>query len=127
MQTLHETPVLPRNAIRLALGAPPPVTGSELPPALQALVAAELADQIEQIKITPQGLSTEEMSRLWTALHAHYRPSAVYQVSVVLIESKSSRKSALPVRTPNLVAIRWSRRSRPPPAPTSGSSRAPRW
>ena len=109
MQTLHETPVLPRNAIRLALGAPPPVTGSELPPALQALVAAELADQIEQIKITPQGLSTEEMSRLWTALHAHYRPSAVYQASVVLIESKSSRKSALPVRTPNVVAITWRR------------------
>jgi Pvc16 N-terminal domain len=109
MQTLHETPVLPRDAIRLALGAPPPVTGSGLPPAQQALVAAELADQIEQIKILPQSLSTEEMSRLWTALHAHYRPSAVYQASVVLIESKRSRKSALPVRTRNVAAITWRR------------------
>ena len=109
MQTLHETPVLPRDAIRLALGAPPPVTGSGLPPAQQALVAAELADQVEQIKITPQSLSTEEMSRLWTALHAHFRPSAVYQASVVLIESKRSRKSALPVRTRNVAAITWRR------------------
>jgi hypothetical protein len=109
MQTLHETPVLPRDAIRLALGAPPPVTGSGLPPAQQALVAAELADQIEQIKISPQSLSTEEMSRLWTALQAHYRPSAVYQASVVLIESTRSRKSALPVRTRNVAAITWRR------------------
>ena len=64
MHTLHETPVLARDAIRLALGAPPPVIGSVLPPAQRSLVAAELADQIEQIKITPQSLSTEEMSRL---------------------------------------------------------------
>jgi uncharacterized protein DUF4255 len=109
MHTLHETPVLARDAIRLALGAPPPVTGSVLPPAQRSLVAAELADQIEQIKITPQSLSTEEMSRLWTALQAHYRPSAVYQASVVLIESKRSRKSALPVRVAHLKAVTWRR------------------
>jgi hypothetical protein len=107
MQLLHDTPVLARDAIRLALGAPPPVTGSVLPPAQQALVAAELADQIEQIKISPQSLSTEEMSRLWTALQAHYRPSAVYQASVVLIESKRSTKRALPVRSHNVNVFTW--------------------
>src|SRR3954470_8964115 len=47
-QLLHERPALDRGAIRTALGAPPPVTGSALPPALQALSAAELADQVEQ-------------------------------------------------------------------------------
>jgi hypothetical protein len=107
MQTLHETPVLAREAIRLALGAPPPVTGGVLPPAQQSLVAAELADQIEQIKICPQSLSTDEMSRLWTALQAHYRPSVVYQASVVLIESKRSTKGALPVRSPNVKVVTW--------------------
>jgi len=35
MQALHETPVLSRDAIRRALGAPQPVTGSVLPPAQQ--------------------------------------------------------------------------------------------
>ena len=61
MQVLHETPVLTRAAIRSALNPPvPPVTGSLLPTRYQALPASELADQIEQIKITPAVLNTEE-------------------------------------------------------------------
>jgi len=107
MQALHETPVLSRDAIRRALGAPQPVTGSVLPPAQQALVAAELADQIEQIKICPETLSSEEMSKLWTALQAHFRPSAAYQASVVLIESRRSTRPALPVLTPNVKVFTW--------------------
>jgi len=109
MQALHETPVLSRDAVRLALGPPPPVTGAVLPPAQQSLVAAELADQVEQIRIAPHSLTTDEMSRLWTALQAHYRPSAVYQASVVLIESKRSTKSALPVRSRNVTTVTWRR------------------
>ena len=46
-----------------------------------------LADQLEQIKITPEYLSTEEMSKLWTAVQSHYRPTAAYMATVVLIES----------------------------------------
>jgi hypothetical protein len=110
MQRLHETPVLTRDAIRTAL-APPQLVGGGggLPPTLQALSTSELADQIEQIKITPQTMSTEEMSKLWAALTAHYRPSANYQVSVVLIESKYRSRAALPVLTrgqPNPVTHR---------------------
>jgi len=107
MQVMHETPVLSRNAIRRSLAAPPPVTGSVLPPAQQALVAAELADQVEQIKICPETLSTEELSKLWTALQARFRPSAAYQVSVVLIEAKRSTRSALPVRMRNVKVFTW--------------------
>lgn len=102
MQMLHETPVLSREAIRTALAAPSPVGGGILPPALQALSASELADQVEQIKLSPETLSTEESSRLWTALQAHYRPSAAYQASVVLIEGKKSTRSSLPVRSRNV-------------------------
>jgi hypothetical protein len=43
-------------------------------------------------------MSTEEMSKLWTALGTPYRPTAAYQVSVVLIESKKSTRPTLPVR-----------------------------
>ena len=57
-----------------------------LPPAFQALAASDLADQVELIKITPAAMSTDEMSKLWSAIQSHYRPSAAYQVSVVLIE-----------------------------------------
>lgn len=99
MQLLHETPALSRAAIRTALGPGTgglPVDVSLLPVGL--LAASDLADQVEQIKISPQNMSTEELSKLWTALGAHYRPTAAYLVSVVLIESKKSTRNALPVR-----------------------------
>ncbi|MBS0181091.1 MAG: DUF4255 domain-containing protein [Nitrospira sp.] len=63
MQLLHETPVLTRQSIRTAL-QPSPVNGAILPPALQALSASELADQVEQIKIVATALNSEEMSKL---------------------------------------------------------------
>jgi hypothetical protein len=103
MQMLHETPVLPRDAIRTALGGVPPVSGSILP--IGPLAAADLAEQVEQIKITPQLVSTEEVWKLWTALQAHYRPTAAYRVSVVLIESSKATKTALPVSQRNLFAL----------------------
>ncbi len=106
MQLFHETPVLTRNAIRSALAPPTPVSGgSGLPASMRALFTSELAEQVEQIKITPEALNTEEISRMWTAFNAHYRPSAAYQASVVLIESKQSTRSTLPVRARKVYAI----------------------
>jgi hypothetical protein len=98
MQILHETSVLSRASIRTALVSPSPVTGGILPQALRALSAADLAEQVEQIKITPQSLSTEDLSKLWSAFQARYRPSAAYQVSVVLIEGDRPTRVSLPVR-----------------------------
>lgn len=98
MQILHEHPVVGRDEIQTAL-APPPTVGGGLPPALQALDQTGLAEQIEQLKITPDPLSTEEMSRIWTALQTHYRPSTGFQVTVVLIESTRPTRAALPVLT----------------------------
>jgi hypothetical protein len=98
MQLLHETPVLTRDAIRRSLGPSFPVTGG-LPPELANLFTSGLADQVEQIKIAPLSLTTEEISRLWTAFQARYRPTAAYQVSVVLVESRQSVRTPLPVRS----------------------------
>jgi hypothetical protein len=98
MQMLHENPVLTRDAIRTTLNPASTVPAGLLPPALGVLTAADLADQVEQIKIAPQFLSTEEMSKLWTAMQTGYHTSVAYQVSVVLIESRRSTKSSLPVR-----------------------------
>lgn len=96
MQLLHETPVLSRDAIRKAL-SPSPDVGTTLPPALQALADCGLADQFEQIRITPATMGSEEMSRLWSALQTHYRPTAAYHVSVVLIEAAQPTRASLPV------------------------------
>jgi hypothetical protein len=102
MQVLHENPVLDRQAIRNTLTL---TGGGILPPALQTLTAAEIADQVEQLKITPETLSSEEISNLWGAFGAHYRPTAGYQVSVVLIEGRRTTSPALPVRLRQLFTL----------------------
>ena len=110
MQLLHENPVLTRDAIRTAL-QPSPDVGTTLPPALRALADSGLQDQVEQLSITPEFLSTEEMSKFWTATLAHYRPSAAYEVSVVLIQAEEPAPLPLPVLTrqiavnPNLLPL----------------------
>lgn len=96
MHLLHERPVLDRAAIRRALN-PSPLDVSMLPPAFQALAASDLADQVELIKITPAAVTTDDMSRLWSAIQTHYRPSSAYHVSVVLIEGTRPAISPLPV------------------------------
>lgn len=92
MQLLHETTVLPQETIRNALIPPPPPAVSP-----KHLADCGLAEQIENIRISPEAMNTEETFRVWSSLQTHYRPTAAYQVSVVLIESKRSFKSALPV------------------------------
>jgi Pvc16 N-terminal domain len=100
MQLLHETPVLTRDSIRKALSpASPP---DDFP---KALATSELADQIEQLRISPEILNTEEISKLWAAMSVHYRPTAAYQVTVVLIDSSRPVKSALPVAARNVYVV----------------------
>ena len=124
MQVLHETPVLTRQQLRTALGAPAPVDGTLLPGPFGTLSAIDLADQVEQIKLTPVFLGSDDLSKLWTAMQARYRPSMAYMVSVVLIQSQGGARSALPVvkrgpadRGPT---------ARGAPAPTLGTARAAR-
>lgn len=101
MYLLHETPVLTRRAIRTALNplAPIPLVPNENRPdsGMELFIKSNLAEQIEQIKITPHYLSAEEISKLWMAFQAKYRPSAAYQVSVLLIDNDQPAHSPLPV------------------------------
>ncbi|HEY0760125.1 MAG TPA: DUF4255 domain-containing protein [Acidisarcina sp.] len=89
---LHETPALPREQIKTALGALPATN-----PYAGVLKTSGIADQIEMIKITPATLGREEMAWLWTALKADYRPTFPFQISVVLIEPQFPTMFALPV------------------------------
>jgi hypothetical protein len=104
MQLFHETPILPRAAIQEALSAPTQVTDASMsiPTSMLNLFTSGLANQVETIKIWPQTLTTEEISRLWTAFQAKYRSTAAYQCSVVLIQSEASTKQAPPVRRRSL-------------------------
>jgi len=106
MQLLHENPVLGRDAIRSSLT---PATVSDpsgrLPSRLLALAGSGLAEQIEQIKITPEPINTEEISKLWNAFQAKYRPCTAYLATVVLIESDKPTRSSLPVMKRNVYAV----------------------
>jgi hypothetical protein len=93
-QLLHELPVFSRALLAKAQEA-----WAEKPEQLyKKLAAADLAGQFDGIRTTPQPLSVEEISKLWSALQVSYRPSSAYQVSVVLIESQRPARSALPVQ-----------------------------
>jgi hypothetical protein len=86
MHLLHEMPGLDSSTITAALT-----------PLSSDLQGCGLADQVEQIRITPAYLNSEEMSKLWSAIQSNYRPSIVYQATVVLIQDENPRHSALPV------------------------------
>ena len=96
MHLMHERPFLDRAAIRKALSLTP-LDPTVLPDAFREPPSAGLADQVDTVKVTWEPLDTEELSRLWSATQAHYRPSAAYQVSVVLIEATRPAGSPLPV------------------------------
>jgi hypothetical protein len=83
MSILHDHSCLFPSDIKLAL------TGT--------LSGADLAYQIEHVRITPRSLSTEEVSKLWTIFQTPYRVSAAYEVSVVLIDSQQRTTAAPPV------------------------------
>jgi len=88
MQLLHQTPILTPETIRAALDGFSTRRGKvQSHPVKLAIAESQLADQLQQIRITPQFLSFEEMSKLWAALQARYRPSVCYQVSAVMIAS----------------------------------------
>jgi hypothetical protein len=85
MGVLHDHPLLGAPEIKNATS---PIT---------ELADSDLHDQIERVRIILQPLTFEDMSKLWTTFQTHYRVSAAYQVSVVLIESTRLPKTPLPV------------------------------
>lgn len=64
-----------------------------------AYPGADLHEQFEGLRITPDLLSLDDMSKLWTSFQTEYRLSTGYEVSVVLIESQRSARTPLPVLT----------------------------
>jgi hypothetical protein len=103
MKVFHDTPVVPSQTIQAALDA---LSQQSQPSAAAVLIShSTLAKQIEQIRITPEVLTTEEIYRLWTAFQAAYRPTTALHVSVVVIQDTQAFTSNLPVQTRALTAL----------------------
>lgn len=59
---------------------------------------SNLHQQMERIRITPDVLTLDDMSKIWASFQsAEYRLSTGYEVSVVLIESTRAGRAPLPV------------------------------
>lgn len=86
VRDLHARPVLTRDMIVNAIAS-------------QAFLAnSNLADAIEQVKIAPQALDMEELSKLWSTFYqTPYALTLGYQASVLLIESDDPAEGPLPV------------------------------
>lgn len=97
MEIMADMPMLPRAAIRRSLSPASPLNVALVPPDADGRSAIDLADQLELVKITPHYPSADELARLWTAMQARYRPTAVYQVSTVLIQHTRPARAAPPV------------------------------
>jgi hypothetical protein len=81
MRVLHDHPLLGRDEIESALNG------------------EEVGDQLERIRITPEPLTLDEMSKLWSSFQTEYRMSTAYQATVVLIEGDRTSPTPLPVLT----------------------------
>jgi hypothetical protein len=79
MSVLHDHPLLSRSEIALALSN------------------NDLGQQFERVKITLLPLGVEDLSKVWMMSQTEYRISVAYEVTVVLIDSRSPASSALPV------------------------------
>ena len=64
MSVLHDHPLLGADEIKAALAG------------------NDLYAQLERLRIVPQPMTLEEMSKLWTAFQTNYRLSSAYEVSV---------------------------------------------
>ncbi|MEA5606192.1 DUF4255 domain-containing protein [Nostoc sp. UHCC 0252] len=110
MHLLHKTSVITSDIIENALrNASTTNTSSAFSQAVASVSVSDLAEQIGQIKLTPEFFNMEETSKLWSALQTHYRPSATYLASMVLIESSKLENSEgfymMPLSQPSIEQV----------------------
>ena len=90
VSALHGQPIINRAAIEATLADP----------AYDYLALSNLNDEVESVKLNPEPLSLEELSKLWSVFfQTPYSLSVAYMASVVLIEAGERPRPTLPVIT----------------------------
>ncbi|WP_138504259.1 DUF4255 domain-containing protein [Nostoc sp. PA-18-2419] len=110
MHLLHKTSLITADIIENTLiNASTTNTSSAFSQAVAGVSVSDLAQAIGQIKLTPEFFNMEETSKLWSALQTHYRPSATYLASMILIESSKSDELEgfymMPLSQPNIEQV----------------------
>lgn len=83
------------------LHARPPLTAQAIADTIasrSALAGSDLASSVERVKLTPIGMTLDEMSRLWSVMtQTPHALSVAYQAAVVLIEADVTPPVSAPV------------------------------
>lgn len=87
MRVLHDHPVITESLATIQ------------PPGGRTILHESLRGEFEQVKVTLDPISLEDLSKVWTALTRPFHLSAVYTMSVVQIESRRLRVLPRPVTT----------------------------
>jgi hypothetical protein len=94
MRVLHDFSILSADLLQQKTPGNPPI------------LDPSLIDEFEQVKVTLEPKSVDEISKIWTALqHVNFRLSVGYQVSVVQIESRATPTVGVPVRERRVYAL----------------------
>ncbi len=89
VQTLEDQLVLSGEMIRAAIADP----------TFAYLADSDLGEQVEQIRSEFISVSTDELSKIWSVFfQTPYALSLVYKVTVILVDSDVTGRSALPIR-----------------------------
>jgi hypothetical protein len=100
---LHARPTLTRDDIDGVVSPSSPPASTD--PAF-FLGASDLADEVDRVRFTPNPLSTEELSKLWSVLfQTPYSLSVAYRGSVAFVEIGGTPRPTLPVRERNLYVV----------------------
>lgn len=96
ISTMHGRPLLTRKLIRDTVANPQ----------LGFLAGSALAEQAELVRFTPEPMTLDELSKLWSVFfQTPYSLSVAYQGSVVMVESDETPSPAPPVQTRNLYVL----------------------
>ena len=88
MRVLHDVPVITDRVTTVRA------------PSGRTVLDASLRDAFEQVKLTLEPLTLEDVTKVWSALVLRFRLSAAYVVNVVQIESQRPRRFPRPVGQP---------------------------
>jgi Pvc16 N-terminal domain len=96
---LAVTPVLTRDVVSAAMTT----YSSETETAF--LADADLADQVERVKVAPFTLTVEEMAKLWGLFQTPHQLSLTYVATAALLEADVMPRTALPVRRSSITIL----------------------
>ena len=105
MRVLHDVPIVTERLTTMR------------PPSGTHVLHPSLRDEFEQVKMTLEPLTLEDITKVWTALSLRYRLSAAYVVNVVQIESRRPPRIPRPVGQPVSPTSRRCRATPPTPGP----------